>query len=94
MRLRIALATLALGVALPGMASALEAAAPPPPAPLGARLAPGAIAPAPARGSVMPTPETAIARKAKSEDCYRQADAQNLHGKPRKHFHRTCMQEE
>jgi hypothetical protein len=84
MRLTRLLPALAVGVLLSGAAFALDAAAPPP--------APGAGAPAaaPAQPGAM-KPETEIGKKAKSEDCYRQADAQDLHGKPRKKFHRECM---
>ncbi len=35
-------------------------------------------------------PEDAGARTAKSIECSQKADAQNLHGKPRKHFMREC----
>ncbi len=35
-------------------------------------------------------PEDAGARSAKSLECSQKADAQNLHGKPRKHFMRDC----
>ena len=82
MRLTRLLPALAIGVLLSGAAFALDAAAPPPVA--------GAPTAAPAKpGGTMP--ESEIGKKAKSEDCYRQADAQHLHGKPRKEFHRACM---
>ena len=35
-------------------------------------------------------PEDAGARSAKSIECSQKADAQNLHGKPRKHFMHEC----
>ncbi|MGO9740221.1 MAG: phosphate starvation-inducible protein PsiF [Roseiarcus sp.] len=35
--------------------------------------------------------DDAAAKKAKSADCYKQADAQNLHGKYRRKFHRDCI---
>ena len=35
-------------------------------------------------------PEDAGERSAKSLECSQKADAQNLHGKPRKHFMRDC----
>ena len=39
-----------------------------------------------------PTPAAdAGAKAAKSSDCYKQADAKDLHGKDRKKFHRECM---
>ena len=43
-----------------------------------------------------PTPEAmpamdAAARAAKSDECYKKADAKNLHFKDRKTFHRECM---
>ena len=34
--------------------------------------------------------EDAGARSARSIECSQKADAQNLHGKPRKHFMRDC----
>jgi hypothetical protein len=34
------------------------------------------------------------AKAAKSTDCYRQADAKDLHGKDRKKFHHECMKAE
>ena len=33
----------------------------------------------------------AAAREAKSDECYKKADAKNLHFKDRKNFHRECM---
>ncbi|MGD1035956.1 MAG: PsiF family protein [Roseiarcus sp.] len=36
--------------------------------------------------------EAAAAKKAKSEDCYKQADVKGLHGKERKKFHRECVE--
>jgi hypothetical protein len=43
-----------------------------------------------------PTPDAtpamdAAAKAAKSDECYKQADAKNLHFKDRKNFHRDCM---
>jgi hypothetical protein len=39
-----------------------------------------------------PTPAAdAGAKAAKSSDCYKQADAKDLHGKDRKKFHHECM---
>ena len=101
MRLIPAIMTLALSAALSGAALGLDAAAPPPPpggAPASA-VAPKpsfAAAPAPVaaptpQGAAVTMPETATGKKAKSEDCYRQADSKNLHGKERKHFHNECM---
>jgi hypothetical protein len=37
-----------------------------------------------------PASEAAGARSAKSIECSQKADAQNLHGKPRKHFMHDC----
>ena len=37
-----------------------------------------------------PGGEDAGARSARSIECSQKADAQNLHGKPRKHFMRDC----
>lgn len=37
-----------------------------------------------------PGAEDAGARSAKSIECSQKADAQNLHGKPRKHFMHEC----
>ena len=37
-----------------------------------------------------PGSEDAGARSAKSIECSQKADAQNLHGKPRKHFMHEC----
>ena len=88
MRLTRFLPALATGLMLSGAAFALDAAAPPPPP--GAAKAPPPAA-APAQPGAMTMPETETGKKAKSQDCYRQADAQNLHGKARKEFHRTCM---
>lgn len=39
---------------------------------------------------VAPGGEDAGARSARSIECSQRADAQNLHGKPRKHFMRDC----
>jgi len=36
-------------------------------------------------------PDDAGAEAAKSADCYKQADAKDLHGKERKRFHSECM---
>jgi hypothetical protein len=44
--------------------------------------------------AAQPTPGAAPdagAKAAKSSDCYKQADAKDLHGKERKKFHRECM---
>jgi hypothetical protein len=43
-----------------------------------------------------PTPDAtpamdAAAKAAKSDECYKRADAKNLHFKDRKDFHRECM---
>jgi hypothetical protein len=48
-----------------------------------------AAAPAAAKSNSAPS-EDAGARSAKSIECSQKADAQNLHGKPRKHFMREC----
>ena len=80
MRLTRFLPALAVGVLLSGAAFALDAAAPVAGAPAAAPAQPGGT-----------MPESEIGKKAKSEDCYRQADAQHLRGKPRKAFHRSCM---
>ena len=37
-----------------------------------------------------PDPGDAAARSARSIECSQKADAQDLHGKPRKHFMREC----
>lgn len=56
----------------------------------------GAVAqtPAPkATSAMMPAaraPKAPVVRTAKSLDCSKQADAKNLHGKPRKSFMSTC----
>ena len=53
--------------------------------------APDASTSAPAmKPQAAPGPEDAGARSAKSIECSQKADAQNLHGKPRKHFMRDC----
>ena len=53
--------------------------------------APDASTGAPAvKPHVAPDPEDAAARSAKSLECSQKADAQNLHGKPRKQFMREC----
>jgi hypothetical protein len=55
-----------------------------------------AAAPDPAAASnsmqphATPASEDAGARSAKSIECSQKADAQNLHGKPRKHFMHDC----
>ena len=49
----------------------------------GAAFALDAAQPAPAAD--------AGAKAAKSSDCYKQADAKDLHGKERKTFHHECM---
>jgi len=44
--------------------------------------------------AAQPTPvptADAAAKAAKSADCYKQADAKDLHGKERKKFHHECM---
>jgi hypothetical protein len=42
--------------------------------------------------AAQPTPAAdAGAKAAKSSDCYKQADAKDLHGKDRKKFHHECM---
>ena len=40
--------------------------------------------------ALTPGSEDAGARSAKSIECSQKADAQNLHGKPRKHFMHEC----
>jgi len=47
------------------------------------------VAPA-AKPQAAPDPEDPGARTAKSIECSQKADAQNLRGKPRKHFMRDC----
>jgi len=96
MRLTRFLPALAAGLMISGAAFALDAAAPAPAPALAPSVAkaPAPAAPpvaAPAQSGGMTMPETETGKKAKSQDCYRQADAQNLHGKPRKEFHRACM---
>ena len=49
--------------------------------------------------AAQPTPSAtpaadAGAKAAKSAECYKQADVENLHGKDRKKFHRECMKAE
>jgi hypothetical protein len=39
-----------------------------------------------------PSPVDVAAKKAKSDDCYKQADVKGLHGKDRKKFHRECVE--
>jgi len=43
-----------------------------------------------AQPTPVPTADAAV-KAAKSSDCYKQADAKNLHGKERKAFHHECM---
>lgn len=53
--------------------------------------APDASTGAPAvRSHIAPDSEDAAARSARSLECSQKADAQNLHGKPRKQFMREC----
>ncbi len=53
--------------------------------------APDASTSAPSvRPHIAPNSEDAAARSAKSLECSQRADAQNLHGKPRKQFMREC----
>jgi hypothetical protein len=50
--------------------------------------------PPPAAPAMTPSAEPemdAAARAAKSDECYKRADAQGLHFKERKDFHRECM---
>jgi hypothetical protein len=75
MRFKTTIATLAIA-GIMGISGAL--AQTPAPATPGAT---GAGAPA----TAAPDDKAAI-----SKDCYAQADAQNLHGKARKHFHSKC----
>jgi hypothetical protein len=79
MKKLVLLATLASFVAAPAFA---QTAAPATPAAKPAAAAPATAAPAakPAKAE----------RTAKSMECSKQADTQNLHGKPRKKFMSTC----
>ena len=70
----------ALALFLPGGAFAFDAAAPD-----DASGASNSMKPHMTSGS-----EDAGARSAKSIECSQKADAQNLHGKPRKHFMHEC----
>ena len=76
----------ALSLALAGGASAFEASDDATQAPSSA--APSAKAPAPAKPA--PGAGGAAERTARSIECSQKADAQGLHGKPRKHFMRDC----
>jgi hypothetical protein len=49
-----------------------------------------ACAQQPAAAPAAPAPAAQQARSAKSLECSKKADAQNLHGKPRKHFMSAC----
>ncbi len=78
MRFKTTIATLAIA-GIMGIGGALaQTPAPATPTTPGAT---GAGAPA----TAAPEDKAAI-----SKDCYAQADAQNLHGKARKHFHSKC----
>jgi len=74
-------ATLALFA--PACAFAVDAAAPGPAAT--AEMKPNSVP-----AAAPPLPGDAAARSAKSIECSQKADAQNLHGKPRKQFMREC----
>ena len=55
-----------------------------------------ALLPGAAFANDTPTPGAtpamdAAAREARSDECYKMADAKNLHFKDRKTFHRECM---
>ena len=74
-------------LSLAGAAIAFDAAAP------DASSGPGGASAEmkPNNPSPAPTPEQdPAARSAKSIECSQKADAQNLHGKPRKHFIHNC----
>jgi len=81
-RLTTLLSALAVGAALSGAALALDA-----PTPTPSDTPSGAPTPA---VSATPAMDDA-AKKAKSSECYKEADAKNLHGKARRAFHRECM---
>lgn len=55
-----------------------------------APVAPAAPAPAAAAPAAPAAKAPAKPRSAKSLECSKQADSQNLHGKPRKQFMSTC----
>jgi psiF repeat-containing protein len=75
MRIKPLIAIGALALSVSGAALAFDAAAPD---------ASGAPAAKPSAGS------SAAGRSAKSIECSQKADAQNLHGRPRKHFMHEC----
>jgi hypothetical protein len=56
----------------------------------GAAFAQSPAPAAPAAPSAPAAPKAQKPRSAKSLDCSKQADAQNLHGKPRHAFMSTC----
>ena len=70
----------ALFVCVSGGAFAFDAAAPDD----------STSAPTTMKPQAQPGAEDAGARSAKSIECSQKADAQNLHGKPRKHFMHEC----
>ena len=45
----------------------------------------------PAPAAAAPAAPDAAAKAAKSAECYKEADAKDLHGKERKKFHHQCM---
>jgi hypothetical protein len=81
MRIKVLASAAALCILVSGGAFAFDAATP--------DASPGAGAPA-ANAHVAPRAEDAGARSAKSIECSQKADAQNLHGKPRRQFMREC----
>ena len=78
MRMNALLCAAALSVFVSGGAFAFDAAAP--------NSTGGPVA----KPNAAPDPEDAGARTAKNLECSQKADAQNLHGKPRKHFMHEC----
>ena len=81
MRISTVISAIAFGVLVSGAAYAanygLDAAAP---------AAPSAAAPA------TPSAADIAAEKAKSDECYKQADLKGLHKDERKKFHRQCVE--
>jgi hypothetical protein len=55
-----------------------------------AQMTPPAATTAPAAPKAPATSADDVAKKAKSKECSAKADAQGLHGKPRKEFREKC----
>lgn len=83
---------LALGLLASGAAFAQTAPATPATPAAAAPAKPAATTAAkPAPAATTEATKSDADKKAKSKECYDQADKKDLHGKERKKFHRTCM---